>query len=175
MPATPHGQCAHFKVNPAITRAFHPLLLATLLSAAANAQLNTCYQATMDKKTITYTGNVWREILNKIAERRVSADKDPLTPLDDNFKPNPKVKKCLGAVDLHLRDAPDLYTEDAKYYGTVSSAGTFRKLAELKCDQLGGMTNQFFMVGKIVLYRFCGGGEGNGYVFFWGWADKTDS
>lgn len=25
------------------------------------------------------------------------------------------------------------------------------------------------------MYRYCGGGEGNGYIYFWGWADKSDS
>ena len=166
------------------------LLLGTalLLPAALHAQLNTCYQATIDKRTITYTGDVWRQILNVAAQRRVSVSRDSMTPLSDNLKPEPKVKKCLGAVNDRLQHAPSLYTADAKYYGTVSSAGAFRKLAELKCGAdgptgatgqagpvAGAIPDQFFSIGSIVLYRYCGGAEGNGYIFFWGWADKSDS
>lgn len=155
---------------------------AIVLSSALLAQANLCYQATIDKKTITYTGDVWRQILNQAAQRRVASNKEPLDPLPANQKPTPRIKKCLGAVDPTLVNAPDLYYQDpnivrndAKYFGMVTSAGMFRKLAEMQCGAKASYPHQFFMIGSTVLYRYCGGGDHNGYVYFWGWTDKSDS
>ena len=164
------------------------LLIPAGASADDTANLTACYAVTLGKQTVVYDGAALLVIL-RAASQRTGGDganaADPIPPLAQSAKP--AGKKCSGATEDRLNAAPDLSQPVAPragsvngeqigsaYYGAVQSPSRFRALSELKCsDDVAGRTtpwysNQFFSIGDMIFYRYCGGGDGTGYVYFWG-------
>lgn len=176
------------------------LALAILLVPAAawaenTANLTACTTVTLGKQTFVYDGATLLALV-RTASGRPGGDganaADPIQPLAQTRKP--KGKKCSGAMEDRLRAAPDLSQATAPkpgstngeqigsaYYGPVTSRTGFRRLSELKCsDDVAGRTvpwfsNQFFSIGDMIFYRYCGGGDSTGYVYFWGMDNNQSS
>jgi hypothetical protein len=159
------------------------LLLASpaLMPRLLHAQLDTCYKAKIDGNCITYRGSVWLAILRADAKWRNATGNnavgdDSISPLKDSEKP--AARKCTGAMETVLQNAPDFAAANARYLGKIESAGQFRKLSEMRCGAgtpTATYVHQFFTIGDVVLYRYCGTGDDQGYIYFWGRTGKTAS
>jgi hypothetical protein len=170
------------------------ILLAAPVWAENTANLTACTTVTLGNQPFNYDGATLLALV-RAASGRTGGDApnapDPISPLAQTAKPNGK--KCAGAMEARLKTAPDLSQATAPkpgstngeqigsaYYGAVASPAKFRALSELKCsDDVAGRTkpwysNQFFSIGDMIFYRYCGGGDGTGYVYFWG-MDGTSS
>lgn len=154
------------------------LLIAALSSPnrlPAEDVLKDCYQATVDKRTFTYSGGKWLQMLRTAAQQSVAP---ALTPLGKAKKPTGT--KCTGNMEPGLQQSPtDLSAATSYYFGKAGSYRFFRQMAEVACRNTPAYTHQFFEVGKVILYRDCrlqapdatGALKPNpkkGYIYFWG-------
>ena len=132
-------------------------------------ELSDCYSfkipAAKNKTvTVAYSGEALRRLLNHPTSTAAN-------PGIAAVAKKPNAEKCTGAQSQALKDA-NFAAAGSTYYGAFSSPAHFRKMAELQCGGAGGVAHQFFALGSAVYYRYCGGGDGNNYIYYYGIADK---
>lgn len=61
------------------------------------------------------------------------------------------------------------------YFGNLASRVAFRRFSQMPCGANLPQPHRYFSMGDSLFYRQCAGGDGNGYVYFWGVANDNKS